>query len=40
VIANVLIALLLVSYAALLFVQLIDYSRDTYLAAEDEQRSS
>jgi hypothetical protein len=37
VIANALIALLLVSYAALLFVQLVDYARDTCGAVDDEQ---
>jgi hypothetical protein len=36
VIANVLIALLLASYAALLFVQLVDYARDTSRAVDDE----
>jgi len=39
VIANALIALLLVSYAALLFVQLVDYARDTCSAVDDEQTS-
>jgi hypothetical protein len=39
VIANALIALLLVSYAALIFVQLVDYARDTCGAVDDEQPS-
>ena len=39
VIANAMIALLLVSYAALLFVQLVDYARDTCGAADDERPS-
>jgi len=39
VIANTLIALLLASYAALLFVQLVDYARDTCSAADVEQDS-
>jgi len=37
VLANTLIALLLVSYAVLLFVQLVDYASDTFGAVDDDQ---
>lgn len=39
VVANALIALLLVSYAAMLFVQLVDYARDTCAGVDEEQPS-